>query len=139
MLKLMAIGSVVRDATFQTSKNGNPFCRFTLRTSKKVAGEWKSQFLSCIMFGNRAETLTPFLLDKTQIFIEGEPEAQSWKDKAGETKTNLSVIVHDLKILSQKQTQTKQELSDKSIEQSDTKREFESMPQSVINFDDIPF
>lgn len=136
MLKLMAIGSVVRDATFQTSKNGNPFCRFTLRTSKKVKGEWKSQFLSCIMFGNRAETLTPFLLDKTQIFIEGEPEAQSWKDKAGETKVNLSVIVYNLEFLSEKQTESKKDFSD-------IKPEFESMPQSLaggtINFDDIPF
>lgn len=132
----MAIGSVVRDATFQTSKNGNPFCRFTLRTSKKVKGEWKSQFLSCIMFGNRAETLTPFLLDKTQIFIEGEPEAQSWKDKAGETKVNLSVIVYNLEFLSEKQTESKKDYSD-------IKPEFESMPQSLaggtINFDDIPF
>ena len=85
-------------------------------------------WLSCSLFGKRAETLAPMLLKGTKIGITGEISARTYKAKDGTEKSVTECRINDVTLLGKPESKT-----DKPIVKHD-------VANPMDNFeDDIPF
>ncbi len=96
--KVMVSGYLTRDAELGATRGGTAVSRFGLAINDRVknsqTGEWEDypNFVDCIMYGRRAEGLTPYLHKGTKAFIEGRLHYSSW-EKDGQRRSRLEIIV----------------------------------------------
>lgn len=134
MIKLIALGRVMKDAEILQSKAGKDYAKFGVSVSKKINGEWQSQWISCMLFGNAATKLGPYIRKGQKCYVEGEPKASGWVGKDGTVKSEFTLMVQDIQILHEptESAQSKVEVPAPT---------FASTPSNVTSFteDDIPF
>jgi len=137
MIKMIALGVVGRDAELMESKNGKAYAKFSVAVTKKIKGEYQSQWISCVMFGERAQSVAQYIQKGIKCYVEGEPSANAYTDKKGQVRGDLSLIVQDVQILHERRPQ---EAPQQAVE---TKPEFNSnspmFAQTEFTEDDIPF
>ena len=74
MNKVILKGNLVRDAEIKANPNGDEFAYFTIavrRERKNANGEYESDFLKCIAFGNNANVIKNYF-DRYKIKYEIE-------------------------------------------------------------------
>lgn len=73
---------------------------------RKINGEWTDvpNYVDCIMFGTRAESVSRFLDKGMKVSIAGSLRYSSWPDKTtGKTRSKLEVVVNELDIMQRSQ------------------------------------
>ena len=85
-------------------------------------------WLSCSLFGKRAETLAPMLLKGTKIGITGEISARTYKAKDGTEKSVTECRINDVTLLGKPESKT-----DKPIVKHDVADPFDEIDS------DLPF
>lgn len=135
MIKLIALGRVMKDAEVLQSKAGKDYAKFAVSVSKKVNGEWQSQWLNCMLFGNAATKLGPYIQKGQKCYVEGEPKASGWVGKDGQVKSEFTLMVQDIQILHE--PVEKQSVQPEPAQTAT----FSNTPSTVTSFteDDIPF
>ncbi len=147
MIKMIAIGIIGRDAELSQSKNGNAYAKFSIAVSKKIKGEYQTTWISCVMFGDRAQAVAQYIQKGVKCYVEGEPSANAYTDKQGQVRGDLSLIVQDVQFLSErKQQDTPQQAQQHQQPQQhvETKTAFNQtaapmFTQTEFTEDDIPF
>jgi single-strand DNA-binding protein len=98
--KVILIGRLTKDPEIQTSKSGTSFSRFSIAVNGFKKDE--VSFINCISFGKTAEIISGYALKGHRIAIEGELKQNTWTDKDGNKRNDISVNVSSCQLLEKK-------------------------------------
>ena len=79
------------NAKFKTTNNGTKMATFGVADNQYQNGERKTQWINCIVFGKRAETIEKHNGNLDKITVSGKLNENTYEGKNG-TVTNLSLI-----------------------------------------------
>lgn len=103
-------GNLTRDAELRATQAGTSVLNFGVavndRRKNPQTGEWTdyTNFVECIVWGNRAQSLAQYLHKGMKVAIEGKLRWSSWDDKnTGQKRSKLEVIVDEIEFMSQPQ------------------------------------
>lgn len=96
-------GNLTRDPELRYTPSGTAICEFTIANNKvwTTDGEKKEKvnFVNCICWGKRGETISKYFQKGKQIQIQGELDFQSWEDKEGQKKNCIKVNVQNFEFV----------------------------------------
>ena len=98
MIKLIVSGRVGQDAELKTVGD-TMVCSFSVAHTEKVYGPNPSEktiWISCNIWGQRAETLKPHIVKGTYIVVEGSGLVNAYLQKNGEPAAVLNCRVSSL-------------------------------------------
>jgi single-strand DNA-binding protein len=100
--KIILVGRLGADAILRATQGGSEVLNFSIATGKswEKNGEkvQQTQWHKCVLWGKRAPKLAPYLTKGKHIYVEGELEQRSWKDKNGDEKHGWEVVVQDIQL-----------------------------------------
>lgn len=108
MINVVTIsGNLGRDPELRSTQGGTQVLTFSLAVSDRKrnpqSGEWEevTNWVPCVVFGNRAESLSRFLSKGMKCAVEGKLRQSSYKDKSGQNRSKIEVIVDEVEFMSQ--------------------------------------
>lgn len=111
-------GNIGRDPELRQTQGGTQVLTFSLAVSDRKrnpqSGQWEdvTNWIPCVVFGNRAESLSKFLSKGMKCAIEGKLRQSSYTDKSGQNRSKIEVIVDEVEFLNgskaQNQAQSQQ-------------------------------
>ena len=112
---------------FKTTNSGTKMATFGVADNQYKDGERKTQWINCVVFGKRAETIEKHSTNLDKITVNGKLNENTYEGKNG-TVTNFNVLVNDF------------DLTFKKTEGADTLNT-ENLGNTSNNFtaDDLPF
>ena len=129
MNKIMLIGRVTKDIDLKKSQSGMSVARFTLAVNRMKKDE--ADFISCVVFDKRADTMYQYLGKGSLVGIEGHLQTGSY-DKNGVRVYTTDVIVDGFDFLESR--------SDRQTKVNDYEPSYESSESIVdISNEDLPF
>jgi single-strand DNA-binding protein len=80
------------------------------RRRNPQTGEWSdyANYIDCVMFGSRADSLSKYLTKGTKVAIEGKLRWSQW-EKDGAKRSKLEVIVDEIEFMSRGQQRQQQQ------------------------------
>lgn len=99
-------GNLTRDSELRATSSGMQIASFGIAVNdrrKNQSGEWEDypNFIDCVMFGKRAESISKFLTKGTKVAIEGKLRWSQW-EKDGQKRSKIEVIVDEIEFMSAK-------------------------------------
>lgn len=98
------IGNLVADPTLRFTQAGQAVLSFRVAASESYADkngerQERTEFISCVLWGKRAEGLSKILEKGKQLYIEGRIQTRSWEDKDGGKRYATEINASDIKLL----------------------------------------
>lgn len=109
--KAIISGNLTRDPELRQTASGSSVLNFGVAVNDRVlnqrTNEWEDRpnFIDCVMFGKRAESLSRFLAKGAKVAIEGKLRWSQWQTKEGANRSKVEVIVDELELMSRGQQQ----------------------------------
>jgi len=104
--KWIGVGFCGGDASVKYSQSNSAIMSVSLAVTEqwldKNSNEKKerTEWISCVMFGSRAEAVSKFVTKGKQIYVEGRLQTRSWEDKdTGKKIYKTEVVISDLQLL----------------------------------------
>ena len=103
--RVIISGRLTRDPEIRSTAGGMAVMGFGVavndRRKNQQSGEWEDcpNFISCSMFGARAESVSRFLSKGTKVSIEGKLRWSQW-EQDGQKRSKIDVIVDDIEFMS---------------------------------------
>jgi len=102
MIKLQLIGYLGKDAV-QREANGKTVLSFRVAHTERFRNQQgvqqeKTTWVDCALW--ERENLAPYLLQGTQVYVEGFPTVDVFNNRAGETIGQLQLRVMNIQLLS---------------------------------------
>lgn len=99
--RVFIMGRLTKDAQLKTNPNGLETAHFSIannRSKKHPDGTWGQavNFIDLTLYGDRAKTTAPYLVQGQQVFIEAHLTQKRW-EKDGKRFQRLEVEIDDLK------------------------------------------
>lgn len=106
MNRVEITGNLTRDPELKLTTKGNTILSFSVAVNERqrnASGEWEDypNYVDCVMFGNRAETVSRFLAKGSKVVVEGRLHQSRW-DKDGQRRSKLEVYVDNVEWMSPK-------------------------------------
>lgn len=79
MNKLILLGRLGADATLAYSADGKARLTFTIATDYGAKGNKETEWTSCVLWGDHAETMAQWLTKGKQVLLEGRLKTRSWE------------------------------------------------------------
>lgn len=105
-------GNLTRDPELQATQSGTQILRIGVAVNERVKNpqtqQWedRANFVDCVMFGNRAQGVAPYLHKGDKVAIEGRLRWSQWQDRdTGKNRSKLEVIVDEIDLMQQSQGQ----------------------------------
>ena len=102
-------GNLGSDASLRQTQSGAAVLSWTIavndRRKNNQTGEWEdvASWVPCIMFGNRAQSIAPYMLKGVKVAAQGKVRENRWQDKeTGQNRSRLEAIVDELEFMSQR-------------------------------------
>lgn len=115
MNKVMLIGRLTKDPELKFSKAGMAITKFTLAVNRAVKkdAEQTADFINCIAFDKRAETIANYVQKGHLFGIVGQLQTGSYEASDGTKRYTTDIIISEFEFLqskkdSEKGTQTSQ-------------------------------
>lgn len=95
-------GNLTREPELRTTTSGSSILNIGVavndRRKNAQTGEWEdyANFVDCVMFGNRAESLSRILRKGMMVSIQGKLRYSSWDDKEGHRRSKIEVVADDI-------------------------------------------
>lgn len=109
MNKVILIGRLARDPEVRQTQSNEPIavCRFSVAvdrpySSKRKEGDATADFINCICFGKRGESIGQYFRKGNRIAINGRLQVNSWQDNNGQKRYSTDVIVEDFEFCENK-------------------------------------
>lgn len=109
MNKVILIGRLARDPEVRQTQSNEPIavCRFSVAvdrpySSKRKEGDATADFINCICFGKRGESIGQYFHKGNRIAIIGRLQVSFWQDKNGQKRSSTDVIVEDFEFCENK-------------------------------------
>ena len=142
MNKTILIGRVTKNIELRNS-NGTSIASFTLavnRNFKNSQGEYESDFINCVAFNQRADTLARYVLKGDRLGVEGRIQTRTYKDKDDKNVYVTEVIVENLEFLQPKTTKQEEVSVEVPVETTEQKDPFEEFGNEIdMENLDLPF
>ena len=119
MNKVVLKGNLVRDAEIKANSNGDEYAYFTIgvrRDRKNVNGEYESDFLKCIAFGNNANLIKTYFKKGSGILLEGKIKTGSY-EKNGEKVYTTDILVDRIEFIDKVEKKDPYEDMGKKVEE----------------------
>ena len=100
MNKVILMGRLTAEPELRQSNAGNSYARFTMAVNRR--GKDEADFISCAVFGQRAEALAKYVTKGQRILICGHINVDSYDDN-GQRRYNTTVIIDDWEFCEKKQ------------------------------------
>lgn len=102
-------GNITREPELKATQGGTSILQFGVAVNdrkRNASGEWEDypNFIDCIMFGARAESLSRYLHKGMKVAIEGKLHYSSW-EKDGQRRSKLEVYVDEIEFMSKQESQ----------------------------------
>ena len=118
-------GNLTRDAELKNTASGTSILSFSVAVNDTVKsnGEWtdRANYIDCVMFGTRAESLSKFLHKGIKVAVIGKLHWSSY-EKDGKKRSKIDIYVETVELLTPKQNgsqnepQSQTDLNDEIIE-----------------------
>lgn len=127
-------GNLTRDPDLRATASGSQVLSLGVavndRAKNPQTGEWEDRpnFVDCVVFGKRAESLANLLSKGMKVAIEGKLRYSSWETKEGQKRSKLEVVVDEIEFFTQRKqkSQPVQNITEQDVE-------------SGLYAEDIPF
>lgn len=97
MIRAEAIGVLGRDAEMRATAGGTQVLNFSV-AAKGSRRDADTVWLSCALFGARAEKLQQYLTKGKKVFVRGEFRARQWA-KGEKSGVDIDVTVDEVELL----------------------------------------
>ena len=100
-------GYLTRSAQLRENASGTRFLTFSVAVNDRVknpqTGDWENRpnFIDCVLFGSRAESLASHLLKGVGVMLHGKLRYSTWI-KNDEKRSKVSVVVKDIDFMSKR-------------------------------------
>lgn len=105
-------GNLTRDAELKNTASGTSILSFSVAVNDRVKsnGEWtdRANYIDCVMFGTRAESLSKFLHKGTKVAVIGKLHWSSY-EKGGKKRSKIDIYVETVELLTPKQNGSQNE------------------------------
>ena len=100
MNKVVLLGRMAKDVELKTLENKDNLriCNFTIavnRAYSKNENEQKADFINCVCFGKRAETISKYFKKGDRIAVSGQIQVNVYTDEADKNKYATNILVDD--------------------------------------------
>lgn len=101
-------GNLTRDPELRQTASGASILSFSVAVNDRRQnqnGEWVDypNYIDCVIFGNRAESVSRFISKGSKVTILGKLRWSQWSDKDGNKRTKLEVVVDDIEFMTARQ------------------------------------
>ena len=103
-------GNLAADPEFATSQGGNGILTFRVavndRRRNPQTEEWEdfTNWVGCVVFGRRADSLQQFLHKGDKVAIDGKLRYSQWEDReTGKARSKLEVVVDQIEFMSRRE------------------------------------
>ena len=109
--RVVLSGNLTRDPEIRRTQSGMAILNFGVavndRRRNQQTGEWEdyANFIDCVLFGNRAESLSNILSKGMKVAIEGKLRWSQWENREGQKRNKIEVVVDDVELLSSRNNQ----------------------------------
>nr|AHF24270.1 single-strand binding protein [uncultured bacterium Contig1770] len=99
-------GNIGREPELRISASGNAVMRFSVAVNDRVknpqTGEWEDRpnWVGVVMFGQRAQSLRPYLSKGSKVAISGRLRYSAWETQDGGKQSRLEVVADALELMS---------------------------------------
>jgi len=104
--KAIVAGNLTRDPELRYTGQGTAVLNMTVACNYRVKNgdEWtdKAEYIGVVVWGKRAENLTPYLSKGSPVFAMGRIETRSW-EQDGQKRYKTEVIAEEVKFLGKKE------------------------------------
>jgi single-strand DNA-binding protein len=141
-------GNIGRDPELRQTQGGTQVLTFSLAVSDRKrnpqSGQWEdvTNWIPCVVFGNRAESLSKFLSKGMKCAVEGKLRQSSYKDKSGQNRSKIEVIVDEVEFLSGSKAQNQpqqQQPNNYTNQYQNAANTAPQQPQGDLYDEDCPF
>lgn len=139
MNKVILIGRLTAEPELRYTQSNKAYTRFTLavnRDFKNDAGETDADFISCVAWDKRAETICKYVRKENRIGIAGRIQTGSYDKEDGSRGYLTDVIVKELEFLENK-SKDERPAPEYPEQDDDPFAEFGDSVQ--VTDDDLPF
>lgn len=129
---VVLVGRLTKKPELKFTTNGTKYTQFSIAVQKKFknqSGEYKSDFISCLMWSTAAENFIKFTNKGSLVGIEGRIQTRSY-DKDGKRVYLTEVVVVNFSLLESKKVTESRNNVVQPIEES---------PFNGVSDDDLPF
>lgn len=86
-----------------------PAISFTIAVNEYSKDKEFTNFFDCVIFGNRAKGVAPYIVKGAKVFITGRLRQDRWEAEDGTNRSRVRIIVSDLDFSIAKKTEYKDE------------------------------
>ena len=108
--KVFITGNLTREPELRTTQGGTTVLGFGVavndRRKNSSTGQWEDvpNYVDCVMFGNRANSMAQYVGKGSKVSIEGHLRWHSWQDQqTGQNRSKLDVIVDEIEFMVRQQ------------------------------------
>lgn len=107
--RVIISGNLSRDPDLRQTPGGTMVLGFGVavndRRRNPQTGEWEDfpNWVDCVVFGKRAESLSDMLRKGMKVAIEGKLRYSAWEAKDGQRRSKIEVAVDELELMQQRQ------------------------------------
>lgn len=98
-------GNLTRDPELRNTAT-SPVLSFSVAVNERVNenGEWKDRpnFIDCVMFGNRAESLSRIMAKGMKVAVSGKLRWSQW-EKDGKKRSKVEVVANEVELMRREQ------------------------------------
>ena len=102
--KVVISGCLTRDPELRSTQGGMEILALGVavndRRKNQQTGEWEDypNFIDCVMFGARAQSVSRFLSKGSKVAIEGKLRWSQW-ERDGQKRSKIEVIVDEIEFM----------------------------------------
>ena len=128
------IGRLTKDVDLKYTSNGLAVARFTIainRSFKNKNGNYEADFINCVAFGKRAETIANYVKKGNRFGVTGRIQTGSYQNDQGQTVYTTDVVVDGFTFLesnNQQQPTQQQNLQTDPMHQAGVQIEDNDLP-----------
>ena len=129
-------GNLTRDPELRVTASGTQILAFGVAVNDRhrnpQTNEWEDvpNFVDCVVFGKRAESLSSILSKGSKVAIDGKLRYSSWETSDGQKRSKLEVVVDEVDLM-QRSQQGQRPMKDSPMRPSP--------PSADVYDEDIPF
>lgn len=103
-------GNLTRDPEVRRTQGGMAIMSLGVavndRRKNPQSGDWEdyANFIDCVMFGSRAESVSAHLSKGAKVAIDGKLRWSQW-ERDGQKRSKIEVVVEDIEFMSRQQQQ----------------------------------
>lgn len=105
MNNVQIIGNMVRDIEVKYTTSGTPYCRFAIAVNKKTRDSEKTDFINCVAWQGRAQTIAQYFHKGDKIGISGELQSSHKDNDDGSRTWFTEVLVNNFDFCNGRKTQ----------------------------------